>query len=121
MLAILVLIGLAGSLEGSTVDSSPYALGYRGHRVQRSPQGTSRFITGNSQIDSAAVGAAFGALASYGQTQVFGSPCNGRTRNKSNQQPNNRIFGGNFDFGAAVAGAAAAYGGSKLVESFLCG
>ena len=38
MLAILVLIGLAGSLEGSTVDSSPYALGYRGHRVQRSPQ-----------------------------------------------------------------------------------
>jgi len=71
----------ACGLEGSSLDSSPYAL--TAHLVKRSPQNnraTSRFITGNSQIDSAAVGAAIGALASYGQSQVFGSPCNRNTR-----------------------------------------
>merc|ERR1712200_20353 len=45
---------VACGLEGSSLDSSPYAL--TAHLVKRSPQNnraTSRFITGNSQIDRA--------------------------------------------------------------------
>jgi len=65
-------------------------------------------------VNSAAAGALFGSLLSYGQNQVF-NPC---TRK---QNTNTKFFGGNNNLATFAAGTAAGYGASQLATTFLGG
>merc|ERR1712107_367110 len=71
-LTLLILPLLIGVAWGITADISPYVF-----RIKRAPQDVqpnTKIFTSNSQVNSAAAGALFGSLLSYGQNQVF-NPC----------------------------------------------
>merc|ERR1712107_758433 len=107
----LILPLLIGVAWGITADISPYVF-----RIKRAPQDVqpnTKIFTSN-QVNSAAAGALFGSLLSYGQNQVF-NPC---TRK---QNTNTKFFGGNNNLATFAAGTAAGYGASQLATTFLGG
>merc|ERR1711973_500649 len=104
----LILLASLGVCLADIVDISPYVF-----RIKRSPQtAPTRIFTNSNQVNSAAAGALFGSLLSFGQNQVF-NPC---TRN-SNKNTNTRLFGG-LNVGSFLAGTAAGYGTSQLATTF---
>merc|ERR1712107_540014 len=66
-LTLLILPLLIGVAWGITADISPYVF-----RIKRAPQDVqpnTKIFTSNSQVNSAAAGALFGSLLSYGRTR----------------------------------------------------
>merc|ERR1711926_5303 len=112
----LILLASLGVCLADIVDISPYVF-----RIKRSPQtAPTRIFTNSNQVNSAAAGALFGSLLSFGQNQIFNPCTRNSNRNQNNKNTNTKIFGG-LNFGNFLAGTAAGYGSSQLATSFLNG